>query len=694
MSDVRDLSVFLESYKLDFYIDVLVGKDYTIDNMHMLTASDLDKLRITNKKDRACLLGAVNLLKDEQNYSLQDRLRRRQQRLDAARPYKRSMGPEERRRLKALHEASKSGGIDSSAGASEGASKSSGIVMETLADGTVVMNTVEPPREIPEFSATIPTANECARQATIFLCHHRVDRPWPKPSSKLSQALHLANATAPSYAPLYSINKNGETSVVEPPQKTSQGFQARFCPTCADYVNESMQGAWQFQVIEKVLVAENQYEEIPVWKPFTQTESMKIEYANKRGNPSVKIRKAFVDFDANVWGSKPIRRVESDAVAFPTLKRSDLTPVPKKQLEPQAALAQNIQDLQRTLISETEENRSRLYISQLQDKGLADVLLAIAGIMDEYHYQQRRSLEDEETAARALIEVNDFDAALDKLYEFEEQSVRDVALRKWEKASAKILKEQCGLLEDMEAVARQDVESEEKAFRKNLDKLLALFNDTIREHLDRVKKKEQRNQRNAEGQPRCPVCRKTDCDFFQHPWRAAFGKHPEAKAITNTPDETLSTLANRANEKEYQEYLLNVKAKRSESKAKKRLMEHLSGRTSGGGWTADHSQQQQHQHSASPMSSPIPGGVVNASCSSEVPLVSGGQVTGDDTEQRRPQSASPSLLGNKSSGGLRPMTPAPFRSACGPGTHISQDTVNRLTKRAPTPSRSASSGPR
>jgi hypothetical protein len=676
MSDVRDLSVFLESYKLDAYIDALVEKDYTIDNLHLLTASDLNKLRITNKKDRSCLLGAVNILRDEQNCSPHERMKRRQQRLEAARPYKRNIGPEERRRLKAREEASRNGNTTEE--------PASGICIETLADGTVVMNTVAEAREIPEFSATIPTANEAARQATIFLCHHRVDRPWPKPGSKLSQTLHLSNASPPSYAPLYTINKHGETSVVEPPQKVSQGFQARFCPTCCDYVNESMQGAWQFQIIERVLVGEDQYEDVPVWKPFTQTESMKIEYSHKRGEPTVKIRKTMVDFDGGQWGTKPIRRVESDAVAFPTLKKGDLTPVPKKQIEPQAAIAANIQDLHRTLISETEENRSRLFISQQQDKALLQVLLEIAGIMDEYHFQQRRALEEEETEARAKFEGPEFDAALDKLYEFEEQSVRDVALRKWEKESAKILQQQCGLLEEMESVARQDVANEEASFRKNLDKLVKLFNDTIRDHLDRIRKKELRNQKNSEGQPRCPICRKIDCDFFSHPWRAAFGKHPESKRLTNTPDETLSTLANRANEKEYNEYMLNVKAKRKESRAKKRLMQHVTNTS----WGQRPGLPVGSPSTPPPASSPIPGGIVNESVSSPQPAPSGGVEGAPDDGPPRPHSAaSLPTAGSVARSLLRPSSATPFRNAVGPGHNITADSINKLSKRAPTPSR-------
>ena len=34
--------------------------------------------------------------------------------------------------------------------------------------------------DIPPFTATLATANEYARQAAVFLAHHRVDRPRPK----------------------------------------------------------------------------------------------------------------------------------------------------------------------------------------------------------------------------------------------------------------------------------------------------------------------------------------------------------------------------------------------------------------------------------------------------------------------------------------------------------------------------------
>ena len=95
--DNRDLSIFLEVMKLEHYGDALIVNGFTIDNLHCLTASDLDKLRVTNKRERSCLLGAANLLKEEANLDPADRAERRRNRAQMVRKFKRTVGPHERR---------------------------------------------------------------------------------------------------------------------------------------------------------------------------------------------------------------------------------------------------------------------------------------------------------------------------------------------------------------------------------------------------------------------------------------------------------------------------------------------------------------------------------------------------------------------------------------------------------------------
>ena len=86
--------------------------------------------------------------------------------------------------------------------------------------------------------------------------------------------------------------------------------------------------------------------------------------------------------------------------------------------------------------------------------------------MAQYHSDRRLAIEQEEEIERAKWELREFEKALDKLYEWEEQSVRDVALRKWERESERIMANQAALLEDMERVARRDVERKKKPFAR------------------------------------------------------------------------------------------------------------------------------------------------------------------------------------------------------------------------------------
>jgi hypothetical protein len=731
-SDPRDLSIFFEVLKLDHFVDAFVERGFTMDNLHLLTQSDLDKLRITNKRERACLLGAVKMIYDENtSFTPIERAERRRARAAKVRAFARTMGPQERKaaaRKRQLVDAEEQG--TSIAGAN-GAAAGGGVIMHVQEDGNVVMDVAGGPEpEMPGFTATISTANEHARQATVFLAHHRADRPWPKAGSKLSQCLHLSGAAPVSYEPLYTINLDGEKETVRPPHKHNQGFSAKFCQTCADFVSEAMQGAWQYQVIEKVLIGDGLFEEVAVWKPFTQTESMKIEYAHKRRQPSVKIGKAMVDFDASLWGNKPIRRVDTDAVPFPTLKRKDLALVPQKNIEPQEAMLQSIQELQRELVSETEERRSRLFLEQLEQKELVQVLAEIAAMMDAYHYNQRLALEEEETAARAKWELDDFEKALDKLYEWEEQSVRDVALKKWERESERVMKSQYALLEEMETIARNDLEGEEAAFRANLDKLMALFNEQVREFQDAKRRKELRSRRNQDGKPRCPVCRKFDCDFFKHPWKGQWKHHGGALDLDNAPNkptasgrgamETLSTLVNRANETEYDEYLLNRKAARNERKAQRRLKEYLCDASH-----ATSAKLLEGGRSASPPAEP-PGQPVQTAFSSPDPAQHGGnegstRPTIDRTIQRghgdempspiyegdlppRPGTADPLQSPQRGGEGVssrlyqRPQSAqsvrdrsasasilhgsAVFHNAVGGSRHVTPDSINALTKQS------------
>lgn len=284
---------------------------------------------------------------------------------------------------------------------------------------------------------------------------------------------------------------------------------------------------------------------------------------------------------------------------------------------------------------------------------------------------------------------------------------------------------QAALLEDMERVARRDVEREEEAFRKNLDKLVSMFNDQIREHLDRKRQKELRNKANGEGQPRCPVCRKFDCDFFMHPWRGQWthhgqvaaaarhksddasddeGGHHQSRRPQSAPgaigpdkEETLSTLANRANEKEYQEYLLNTKVARAERKAKRRLNEYIN--TSRpllreGPSPSPVSMMDDSHAQNSVGGGEIPGNTVHQSvgrCEASVEEIQRDDITADRTASHSPnQSGRPPTPSGMGTSRSRSPTKQQalhgnqvFMSAVGQSRHVTPDSVNMITKQSP-----------
>ena len=262
VKDSRELVLFLEQRGLSHYTDMFLRSGYTYGNFHTLTDDDLTKLRITNKKERLSVTGAIEALRAEQQLPPDVRKARKKSKvLD---------------RSGLLSTTSHSRGDDSGATTEGG-----GVQLRTLADGTVTM-TVEGARDygFDAFTANAMTANECAREAALFLDHQNISRPWPRPGSKIAQSLNLTNATPKSHDPIYTLNLGDEPQVVHPPCHHSQGYQAKFCKICVDFVQEGMQGQWQFQQIETVVIGDNLTEQIPVWKPFEQAESLKIEYAN------------------------------------------------------------------------------------------------------------------------------------------------------------------------------------------------------------------------------------------------------------------------------------------------------------------------------------------------------------------------------------------------------------------------------
>ena len=519
---------FLQKHHLEFYFRVLTEKGYTEANFDKLCHSDLQKLRITNPKEQQRILDAV--------------------RVWAAEAQKES---DESRAATAITTVSKP-----PAG--------------PIATATDVV-------EFSDFTATVGTAQEAARQATIYLAHRRVDRPWPKAESALSQRLNLSYAAAKNAEdPMYSIVYHGDVSAVFPPPKQQHGYSSKFCPVCEDFVTNSVQGQWQYLHPERVLVGDGVYEDVSVWKMFHPTESLKIEYARKRRQPAVKVRGLHAVFQTMQWGEYPMRRIDTEPVPFPTLKKSDVVKAPSPHEEPIQALSEELHALH-VEHALTEERKSRLAIAKEEAIDIGNVLAQIEAMVLAYHDRQRQDLAAEEERCRALISGPEYERGLDAIWEWVEDSVRSVDLLQATRAAEAVLRKQCAVQEDIEEIARRDIVLEEEAARANLVHLLSCFNQTIQEILAKKKEKHKRRQFRAARELRCAVCRRTDCPFFKHPWvgqwRARGGVLDLHFRLPNPT--TLSSLVGRASDAEYQEHMETQKALREHLRAKSRILQKI-----------------------------------------------------------------------------------------------------------------------
>ena len=571
--DVRALDLMLRHFNADFLTQTLLDHDFTFDNLHLITESDLTKLRITNKGHRQSVLSAAKEVAKEQALPLEERARRQLERVNGA--VTQSLGFVTRSRIEAAQRRDRleAQNITKPAAASVAA-------RHVATDDNI--------GHFSENTATIQTANEHARCAQIYLEHHRVDRAWPRPCSKLSQTLHLSGAGAPDAGkPLYTVidAHTGSPKVVKAPCTHNQGYSSKFCRTCAEFVSQSMAGQWQDQAMQRVVIGDGEVEHVPVWKAFKESDNLAIEYAKKRNNRTIKVRGTVLDFDALQWGSKPVRRVDADVVPFPTLARVDIvrprcalsaadggTSDEMLRAEQEAAL--QIQALQRRLITDSEETRSRLVIEQGEMTHLKSVLENIAAIMDGFHRGLRVQLEDAEEAARAVIEGRDYEAALERLNQWEEESVRNVAIKKWSNDCNAIYAKQCGVIEVMEERRRAEVEEIEEAARANLAKLLSAFNAQIRALQLKKRKSTAKAIREIESGLRCVICRRRNCVFHHRPWMGHWRTHGGALDIHPTDptiNANLSVLMGAATE---HEWLESKKTDRSEREVRKRSRVH------------------------------------------------------------------------------------------------------------------------
>jgi hypothetical protein len=210
-------------------------------------------------------------------------------------------------------------------------------------------------------------------------------------------------------------------------------------------------------------------------------------------------------------GPHPIRCVSGAAVPFPTLKPTEVVTPPATDPAVEEALKRDLQESFRRLII-SEEERARFHIIHQQGIALDHVLGEIAAMMDDMFARQRAELEAAEERARRKVFDDNFELALDDLWDEAEKSVVNVQLADVRRSSDNILLRQQDIGSKMEELGRDKIILEEAAERENLKRLLARFNQQVQVLL---KKKPAPV---ADATVRCKVCRRRNCTFFHAPW--------------------------------------------------------------------------------------------------------------------------------------------------------------------------------
>lgn len=163
----------LDALGLGFLLNSLMNAGYRLDTMDLLTKSDLMKLRVTDTSTQKQLLGLGDIIRKE-------KMR---------------------------------GGSDG------GAVSPPASTCEQPADPSQ-----------PLYSATVSTANEYCRIATVFLEHHHVSKPWPREGSLLARGLGLSYATPPpSRDELYAIQVSHDRQS-SPPRLTERSVSPSATP--------------------------------------------------------------------------------------------------------------------------------------------------------------------------------------------------------------------------------------------------------------------------------------------------------------------------------------------------------------------------------------------------------------------------------------------------------------------------------
>lgn len=515
-----NLLFFLEELKLGTFHNALIDHGFDLENIANLTAEDLKKMRVTNTKTQTALLAAAqSISKDPRN------------------PQGISFS-----------------GTDSAA-QPDPTSNTFAQVATQAADNQ--LSAARPPPNAHDYTATFPTATECARQATIFLEHRREDRAWPPNSSELARAMNLSTATPRQGGQdtvMYTLRSGYHDSIRVPrPHSHEHGQSAKSCPVCKEHISESLhEGQWQYQMPQAVIIGDQVAETVLVWKPFEAVDSLRIDFAWKKGKPGIKIGKNALAFKTMKWGSFPVRRANFMAVPFPTLPAGEFVPPPPPVDDKIEELEQQQRNLFQRLL-QNEEQKARLLLFHQETADLGYVLALIKQMMQDLFATQRKRLADEEAKARQELEDSVVEPEIEQLwYAAEEASVaavQDVVFRDVRRTSDNVLLQQYNILEQMEELARHIVEDQEVAERANMCKLLTRFNTQVRTMLQHKHVPMSR----SDG-TRCPICHKKECSFFHQPWKNHW-RH-RGGALDFVPDPVgvtdLQQLYSKANEMEYE----------------------------------------------------------------------------------------------------------------------------------------------
>lgn len=561
MSDAGVLQAHLARFSVGHYTDVLLRAGYDMSNLHILSAADLQKLRITNKADRKQLLAVASMQSSERMRSKSPRV-----------PHSKDTCVLRPTAVDCCRSAA-------NYIAHHRVDRAWPKCASSLAVNAGLSFAKHPEGGDEVFSVRLPTEllldERC--HGTVVRAS-RSDKPHQRERWNVTCQPHVSRVDA-----AWSPRNVNDTVVVNVSARPGHehGQQAARCECCEQHVKEKSAcfsgGQWQYQVREAVHVSEDVTDHVFMWKPFAAVESMIIENAWRKKLDNVKIGGVILDLLEMQWRGHKVRRNSDYSVAFPSLGRREITQAPGLPTEHVDALEKEFADAFLRLV-DTAENQDRCRVQLDEESELLRLRAEIALDVAETFAAERERLADAEQVARRLIEESEYEAATDKLWEYLAQGMQDAVLATntramQEEANAVCIYQQRILL-DLEDIDRNSIIDAESAEWANLCKLVARFNAQVRALLAGAADKISPN-----STLRCPLCCRADCPFFRTKWASHWAHHervsPETRRGSASPRSTprastatrgISAIMAQVQETEYGELLqqypkLSVKVK-------------------------------------------------------------------------------------------------------------------------------------